>query len=280
MAEKDLTEKLLEDYNEVFADIVNVLLFNGEQRINPTELINTSVHSQYKSDDTKLHEQERDVVKRWNKFGVEIAICGIENQTKPEKLMPIRVIGYDGASYRQQLNDKITKPIPVITLVLYFGTDSRWTQPRTLKGLMDVPSEFEEYVNDYRINLFEIAWLSDDTISKFKSDFKVVANFFSKKRQNRDYVPDDLTEITHVNEVLKLLKVMTGDARYEEILINSKEVKTMCDVAERLENKGAAKMLYELVESGDLAPEKAAEKLGITVEQLKKEMAENNRIML
>ena len=49
MGEKDLTEKILENYNEVFADIVNVLLFNGEQRVNPNSLKNSSVHSQYKA---------------------------------------------------------------------------------------------------------------------------------------------------------------------------------------------------------------------------------------
>ena len=31
MAEKDVTEKLLADYNDVFADIVNVLLFDGKK---------------------------------------------------------------------------------------------------------------------------------------------------------------------------------------------------------------------------------------------------------
>ena len=31
MGEKDITQKLLEEYNDVFADIVNVLLFNGKQ---------------------------------------------------------------------------------------------------------------------------------------------------------------------------------------------------------------------------------------------------------
>ena len=37
MAEKDITEKILADYNDVFADIVNVLLFNGEQVISPDD---------------------------------------------------------------------------------------------------------------------------------------------------------------------------------------------------------------------------------------------------
>ena len=31
MAEKDMTEKTLEAFNDVFADIINGLLFNGEQ---------------------------------------------------------------------------------------------------------------------------------------------------------------------------------------------------------------------------------------------------------
>ena len=33
MAEKDIAEKTLEAYNDVFADIINVLLFNGEQQV-------------------------------------------------------------------------------------------------------------------------------------------------------------------------------------------------------------------------------------------------------
>ena len=51
MGEKDLSEKILEDYNDVFADIINGLIFKGEQRVKPEELSNGNVHSQYKADD-------------------------------------------------------------------------------------------------------------------------------------------------------------------------------------------------------------------------------------
>ena len=37
MGEKDITEKILADYNDVFADIMNELLFAGEQRILPED---------------------------------------------------------------------------------------------------------------------------------------------------------------------------------------------------------------------------------------------------
>ena len=75
-------------------------------------------------------------------------------------------------------------------------------------------------------------------VSCFRSDFKVVANFFVQKRKHKDYIPDDPTEIKHVDEVLKLLQVMTGDERYQTIFQKEKGVHSMCDVAERLENMG------------------------------------------
>ena len=36
MQEKDITQKMLEHYNDVFADIVNVLLFNGNALLRKT----------------------------------------------------------------------------------------------------------------------------------------------------------------------------------------------------------------------------------------------------
>ena len=106
MGEKDLTEKILEDYNDIFADIVNVLLFDGKKEVDEHMLYNMTVHSQYKDDKEMLHEQERDVAKYWKNGNLEIAMFGIENQSKAEKRMPVRVFGYEGASYRGQYNKK------------------------------------------------------------------------------------------------------------------------------------------------------------------------------
>lgn len=72
MGEKDITEKILEDHNDVFADIINGLIFAGEQRILPESLENTAVHSQYKADDEKVHELERDVAKYWKDQDVQL----------------------------------------------------------------------------------------------------------------------------------------------------------------------------------------------------------------
>ena len=250
MGQKDITEKLLEDYNDVFADIINGLIFNGEQRILPESLENTQVHSQYKAEDGKVHELERDVAKYWKDKKVELAICGIENQSSVEKNMPFRIIGYDGASYRSQLLEERKEILPVMTIVLYFGTNRHWYGKKNIKGLMKIPEELNDYINDYEMKVFEIAWLTEAEINRFHSDFKIVANFFVQKRKNKNYIPDDPTEIRHVDEVLKLLQVMTGDERYQMIFNRKKGVHSMCDVAERLEKMGIEKGLKQGIGEG------------------------------
>lgn len=83
---------------------------------------------------------------------------------------------------------------------------------------MDIPEDLDKYVSDYSMHVFDIAWLTDEQLAMFESDFGIVANFFVQKRKNKDYVPDDKRIIQHVDEVLKLLSVMTGDNRYASIL--------------------------------------------------------------
>lgn len=53
---------------------------------------------------------------------------------------------------------------------------------------MEVPQCLDSYVNDYQMHVFEVAWLTEEQISHFRSDFKVVANFFcTEKKKQRLY---------------------------------------------------------------------------------------------
>ena len=83
MAEKDITQKILESYNDVFADIVNGLLFDGEQVILPDDLEDQPPRAAYKADG-KIREIERDVMKRWIKSNIRIACIGMENQSEAD----------------------------------------------------------------------------------------------------------------------------------------------------------------------------------------------------
>ncbi|MBQ9211392.1 MAG: Rpn family recombination-promoting nuclease/putative transposase [Clostridia bacterium] len=222
MGSKDIVEKTLEGYNDVFADIVNVLLFGGKQLVNPDDLEDQLPRSVYKADGN-IHEMERDVVKRWKKRNIRIACIGMENQTIADPYMTLRVGGYDGSEYRAQMirrdeqrrnEQPMDVPYPVITLVLYFGYEKQWKAPRTLYEALDIPEELKPYVNDIRLNLFEIAWLTDEQVGMFQSDFRIVADYFVQMRKNRDYDPGrDVAK--HIEAVMDLLKVMDQDYRFE-----------------------------------------------------------------
>ena len=69
MGQKDMAEKIMEDYPDVFADIVNVLLFDGKQVISEEDLKETGMRSQFKADTGRIHEEERDVGKYWVRDG-------------------------------------------------------------------------------------------------------------------------------------------------------------------------------------------------------------------
>ena len=251
----------------MFADIFNVLVFGGKQVVTPDSLEDITGVSQYKADDAKLHEQERDTYKLWKGQGINLVIVGVENQTKPDRDMPFRGIGYDGASYRSQLLKKTEKTVkgkkklvplkeryPVVTIVLYFG-EKTWRYPLDLKKCFqpelpknEITQTLLPYITDYKVNLFDIPRLPPETVKQFQSDFRLVAEYFTNVYDNPEYEPDSAV-ITHVDEFLKLMKVLTGDCRYERISFTEQERKEgvrMCKVLDAREKRGEKRM-HELL---------------------------------
>ena len=185
--------------------------------------------------------QERDIAKFWEKGGIRLAFIGLEDQTKIHSAMPLRVIGYDGAVYRDELNalkpeDEAEKLLlqlyPVITLVLHFDYERHWTAPRTLKECFpNIPKGLGPYINDYKIHVFEIAWLPDETNAKFKSDFRFVADYYSQMRKTGKWQPVP-GKVQHVKELFELLNALTSDKRFIDMYTKRKgEKKDMASIA-------------------------------------------------
>nr|WP_314609449.1 Rpn family recombination-promoting nuclease/putative transposase [uncultured Lachnoanaerobaculum sp.] len=240
---KDITQKMLERYNDVFADIVNVLLFNGKKIVDEDALIDTPVDSALKIDG-EIHSQYRDVAKYWKNSQINIALFGLENQTVPDKLMPMRVIGYDGAEYKKQVleENRYKKKYPVITLVLYMGYEKNWKYSNSLLDLLEVDENLKPYVNDYKINIFEIAFLDREKIDLFKSDFRMLADYLYQMRTTDSYKGDE-SDIKHVDEILMLMSAMSGFKNVENIIkvAHERKVSNMKGFFELAEEKGLEK---------------------------------------
>ena len=252
MQEKDITQKMLERHNDVFSDIVNVLLFGGKKVVEEEALFDAVTDSALKIDG-RVRFQDRDVAKYWKDSQINIALLGIENQTNPDKFMPLRVMGYDGLEYTRQVRKEYNgeSKYPVITLVLYLGYDKKWTYPKNLFGVLDIDEELKPYVNDYKINLFEIAYLDREIIDSFTSDFWILADYLYQMRVNKNYVADNKS-IGHIDELLMLMSAMTGDKRFEDIIdeANKKEVVNMCEVLDIVEARGIEKGIERGREEG------------------------------
>ena len=284
MQGKDITEKMLEKYNDVFADILNVLLFAGGDVVDESALTDALPMSMLKIDG-RVRTQERDIAKYWRKNKINVALFGLENQTVPNKLMPLRVFGYDGAEYvkqsRKENSDRAK--YPVVTLVLYLGYEKRWNYPKRLFDVLDIDKDIRPYVNDFKINLFEIAYLEREKIDLFKSDFRILADYLYQMRKNRDYIADE-TNIGHVEELLTLMSAMTGDNRFEETIndFKGKEKVNMCEVLDRVEARGIEKgrlegrqegtinTLISLVKDGILSLDEAAIRADMSSNDFKK----------
>ena len=94
------------------------------------------------------------------------------------------------------------------------------------------------------INVFEIAWLTEEQISRFRSDFRIVADYFRQKQATGTYT-GTRDEIRHVHELLQLLSVMENDERYEGTYVTKTAeggIRNMCDVIDRLEEKKEAEV--------------------------------------
>ena len=243
MAEKDLNEKLLEDYNDVFADIYNVLVF-GEPYLQAERICVGDGTSIYKTETGNASEQLRDVLKKYGEGRLGLLSLGIENQTEADETMPVRVMGYDYGSYRRMLKNgkEIT---PVTTIVLNFG-DRRWRKAKSLHEMMNLPEKLAQYVEDYKIRVYDIAFLSDNIIEQFTSDFKIVARFFKDRRLKRNTLrKDEIEKIHHAEAVLDLFSVFTKDDRYRKLYTET--VKEMEEKGERID---MCWMLQEIIDEG------------------------------
>ena len=102
---KDLTEKNLVEAPEVFADISNANLYDGEQVIQPEdlELLPQEIH--YKDSEGKPAKVMADVRMRWRKNGTIIALIQMENQSEINNIMPVRDLGYIFNNYNEQIKE-------------------------------------------------------------------------------------------------------------------------------------------------------------------------------
>lgn len=273
MHDKDMREKHFFNYNDVFATFWNALIFKSSTPAidpdyledAPTEYVDIPKRTPF--------NRMRDIMKYYrNDAGLNLALVGIENQTVEDPTMLGRVICYDGLAYQRLLAQTKNrgKIAPVFTAVVYFGYTKRWSGPRRLRDIVDVPTAWKKFFNDYSVPIIELAWLKPREIEYLSGDMKSLAICLRKFRLGElDDWPDD--EFTHIVEVIDLLKEITGNSWFDdtkcEFATSGRSVK-MCEMFDKYN----ANLISKGKKEGKIEGISIGKKEGISIgENLEKE---------
>ena len=164
MGKTDVYESDYLENPEIFADLVNGVLYHGEQIVKPQELSEQDGELRSISG-SNVKKTIRDKARLWN--GTMFAVLAVENQkenvTSDEFLSGMR---------------KEDRFIPVITIVVYYGKEKPWDGARTLFRLLDMKGKEQQimpYISDYHLNLFDFH--EYDNFEQFHSELKPFFEF-------------------------------------------------------------------------------------------------------
>lgn len=222
MGQKDLAAKELESRPEVFADIINALIYQGEQVVSPEQLQPAPTETLYPAPDGdvdkgmhgELHNQYNDVSK-YETAQQKIKIQYIlENESGENYRLILRKAGYEGAVYRSEYEEK--QVYPVVILVLYWG-DKKWKPRLSLHEFFagnPVLPRVKEYVDDIRLHVFSMAHLPVQVRQRFHSDMRIVVDYLAERDR---YIPT-AQPIRYIGPVMRLLYALTGEEKLSGLL--------------------------------------------------------------
>lgn len=233
MGQKDLAAKQFERSPEVFADIINALIYEGEQVVSSENLQPAPTESLYPAVDGILRNQYNDVSKYEIRNGRIVMQYTLENQSRPDYKIVLRKAGYEGAIYRQQYDGKDT--YPAITLVLYWG-DTTWKSSSDLYHFFcrnKIHHMARKYIDNICLHMYSMRRLPREIRQRFKSDMRVVVDYLAEGEQN--ILSDQ--EIADVDATMRMLNALTGETYF----IDNKEL-----LQEQQEKGGKITMGYAL----------------------------------
>lgn len=270
MGDKDRSEKLFVACRDVFAELVNVLVYQGEKVLAEERMLPGPTESSYLGKGAVLAGQFQDYSMYEVVRGEIHALYTLENQSSVDHQMALRHAGYEGAAYRRQygqgkpvgqISSEGMKPsvdqaspegkgiYPVIGLVLNWG-EKRWTTATAIRDLIDYPVRraAEDYLDKNRMHVFDMRFMDVRVRNLFEGDMRVVLDYLS----DRESLIRRRQELRNPEEVMRMFHALTGDTRYLENIARMKEEggSTVCDLLDEMVNKGREIGKQEGIEEG------------------------------
>ncbi len=258
MAEKDITQKILLSYGDVFADCENALFYGGERRLRAENLNPAPTESYYRGKE-KLHSQFADVSAYLMEDGRIRRQFFIENETELEKCQVLRKTSYQGGAYRAQMGTD--KPVYPVSCMVMEWNHKKSRIALSLHDLLRAEGTAAEelaQVDDVKLEIHHMRSLPREIRERFVSDMGFVVDYLNEG----DFENRKGQKIVHVEALCDMMEALTGDTRFtdqvEELLKRQEEGKEvyMCEYIDMLEARGEAR--------GELRGKMIGEEIGET----------------
>ena len=246
--ESSITTTSLITFPDVAAGIINAVYANGSPFVRAEELQDAPLRGAYNATG-RLRRLERDVAKFFIRNGRRECVFAFELQSFVDSTMPLRIFGYDGVMYRDQLaNEALARYYeltdatiaPIFTVVLYFGEEP-WNKSRNLSECVKMSPEVDaimrKHIEDYRVKVIDFAGMTLEEIQKFPGDVQVIAQYYRCLRLKIEYAVPSV-EFTHTKELFFFMEHVAQNSKfaYDVVMRGYKEEpKNMVDLLARWE---------------------------------------------
>lgn len=246
---KDVTQKNLEGFPDVAADILNVFIHSGKQAVQAESLHPAPTETEYAAPGSALRNQLEDVSKYEMQDGKIRVQYLLANQSDVDSKMILRKAGYVGAVYREQYDGKVQYDFPVISLLLYWGK-GRWSSSRSIRDFFrgkDLSPQIRKLLDDCRLHVFEMRNLPQEVRKLFSSDMRLVVDYLAEGDSFQSNRP-----VVHKEALIRLLRALGGDVNVEdtaeileEMNIREEDEITMCELFDQYTRRGRKEGIEE-----------------------------------
>lgn len=196
---------------ERFADFLNGVVFDGEQVIQPENLVTLDSKLWRRLPESENYQEYiRDNVKIWDCDGMK-CIFSLEPEETSQSALPVKYMNYESVQYDKQYK-KIKKKhrqnkdlsadeyisgftsedrlVPVVTIGVYLGGE-RWSGNTRLSKIttlgnapLRVRKKIDLFSNEFCVNLFDIHRLKESNM--FHTDLREVFGFLIRQRDKEE----------------------------------------------------------------------------------------------
>ena len=240
------TDHIIKDFfkdTSRFADLMNAILYGGQDVIKPDELqvmdSNEIFVGKYIS-----KERRRDVIMMW-KGKESQAILALEAQNQVDFTMVSRTLLYDALTYNMQDKKSKNHMLPYVMSIVLFHGEGKWTAKTSLLERVNVPEGIKQESNDWKMNVVDIKDLNYHLLKNEDnhSVVKAVGKIWRKEKE-------DFKGMEVSKAAARVIAILTERYDILDLVKGDKETMAMWSFWQDIENSGFQKGEERGIERG------------------------------